>query len=54
MNDSEKIDQMYKDMVVMKRESRAQAIESKIQTVALIMVFVFGIATLHDMIKKIK
>lgn len=54
MNDSEKINDMHDILLKMKKESRAQSIESKIQTIALIAVFIFGVATLSDLIKKTK
>ena len=54
LTDSEKLDDIHKDMVQMKKESRTQAIESKIQTIALIAVFLFGIASISDLMKKLK
>lgn len=50
----QKIDQIYKDTLIMRKESRSQAIESKIQTIALVAVFAFGVATLSDLIKRTK
>lgn len=54
MNDDQKINEIHEILLKMKKESRVQSIESKIQTIALIAVFVFGIATLSDLIKKTK
>jgi hypothetical protein len=54
LTQEQKIDQIYNDVVRMKKESRIQSIESKIQTIALIAVFVFGIATISDLIKRVK
>jgi|694.fasta_scaffold03477_27 hypothetical protein len=54
LTDSEKLDIIYKDMLVMKKESRSQAIESKIQTIALLFVFFVGVATVSDLLKKLK
>lgn len=54
MNNDQKIDEMHTILLQMKKESRSQSIESKIQTIALIAVFVFGIATFGDLISKIK
>jgi hypothetical protein len=54
LTQEQKIDQIYNDVLRMKKESKIQSIESKIQTIALIAVFVFGIATISDLIKKTK
>jgi hypothetical protein len=54
LTDSQKLDDIHKDMIQMKKESRNQAIESKIQTIALIAVFFFGIASISDLTKKFK
>lgn len=54
MNSDEKINEMHAILLQMKKESRSQSIESKIQTIALIAVFVFGIATIGDLISKVK
>jgi hypothetical protein len=54
LTQEQKIDQIYNDVLQMKKESRTQSIESKIQTIALIAVFVFGIATVSDLIRKSK
>jgi len=54
LTQEQKIDQIYNDVLQMKKESRTQSIESKIQTIALIAVFVFGVATVSDLIRKSK
>jgi hypothetical protein len=44
--------QLKKDIDDLKKESRAQTIESKIQTAAVLLFFFFGIASLTDFFKK--
>jgi hypothetical protein len=53
LTDSQKLDNILKDIAQIKKESRSQAIESKIQTIALIAVFIFGIASISDLMKKL-
>jgi hypothetical protein len=54
LTDKEKIDQMHKAMAQMEKESRSQAIESKIQTYALVIMFVLGVATIADLTSKVQ
>lgn len=54
MEQKDRIQEMHTILLQMKKESRSQSIESKIQTIALIAVFVFGIATIGDLISKVK
>lgn len=53
-NNDYKMSDLKKDIDQMKKESKSQYIESKVQTIGLLLVFVFGIATLHDVFKKLK
>lgn len=50
----QKVDQMHVAMAQMEKESRAQAVESKIQTYALLVMFFLGVATIADLSKKVK
>lgn len=45
-------EQLKKDIEELKKGNRIQKIESRIQTVAVILFFFFGVATIGDILKK--
>lgn len=45
-------EQLRKDIEELKEGNKIQKFESRVQTIAVVLIFFFGVATIHDIFKK--